>query len=116
VSLGLVEVEINPCADTLYPAVARALNLEFERAAPFEKLTGVEYIKNVMLIDQKAIGRSRKVKPVTYLKVYDDIRAIMPQLKTLNKGTYTGAFSFNVDGGRCPVCKGEGVEIIDMVL
>jgi excinuclease ABC subunit A len=103
-------------ADTLYPAVARALNQEFERAAPFEKVSGVQFIKNVMLIDQRAIGRSRRSNPVTYLKVYDDIRAIMSSTQESKQRGYTpGHFSFNVDGGRCPVCKGDGVEIIDMV-
>jgi excinuclease ABC subunit A len=102
--------------DTLYPALARALNQEFERAAPYEKITGIEYVKNVMLIDQKPIGRSSRSNPVTYLKVYDDIRAIMASTQESKQRGYTpGYFSFNVDGGRCPVCKGEGLEIIDMV-
>jgi len=102
--------------DTLYPALARKLNLEFERAAPFKKLTGSEYIKNVMLINQKPIGRNSRSNPVTYLKVYDDIRSIMASTQEAKSRGYTpGHFSFNVDGGRCPVCKGEGLEIIDMV-
>jgi excinuclease ABC subunit A len=102
--------------DTLYPALARQLNLEFERAAPFKKLSGSEYVKNVMLINQKPIGRNSRSNPVTYLKVYDDIRSIMASTQESKSRGYTpGHFSFNVDGGRCPVCKGEGVEIIDMV-
>jgi excinuclease ABC subunit A len=102
--------------DTLYPALARALSKEFERAAPFKKLIGQEYVKNVMLIDQRPIGKSSRSNPVTYLKVYDDIRAIMSSTSDSRQHGFTpGHFSFNVDGGRCPVCKGEGQEIIDMV-
>lgn len=102
--------------DTLYPAVARALQKEFEKASPFETLSGHEYVKNIMLIDQRPIGRSSRSNPVTYMKVYDDIRAIMASTPDSKRRGYTaGHFSFNIDGGRCPVCKGEGQEIIDMV-
>jgi excinuclease ABC subunit A len=103
-------------ADTLYPSLARSLQKEFEVSAPFKKLLGAEYVKNIMLIDQRPIGRSSRSNPVTYLKVYDDIRAIMASTHDAkHRGYAPGHFSFNVDGGRCPVCKGEGVEIIDMV-
>ncbi|MDZ4678627.1 MAG: excinuclease ABC subunit UvrA [Oligoflexia bacterium] len=102
--------------DTLYPALARSLQKEFDVSAPFKKLTGAEFVKNIMLIDQKPIGKSSRSNPVTYLKVYDDIRAIMASTSDSKQRGYTpGFFSFNVDGGRCPVCRGEGVEIIDMV-
>jgi excinuclease ABC subunit A len=102
--------------DTLYPALSRALNVEFERAEPYRDMKGAEYIKNIMLIDQRPIGRSSRSNPVTYLKVYDDIREIMSSTNDSKIRGYTpGHFSFNVDGGRCPVCKGEGVEIVDMV-
>jgi excinuclease ABC subunit A len=102
--------------DTLYPALARALKKEFEKTAPYEKMYGHEFIKNIMLIDQKPIGRSSRSNPMTYLKVYDDIRAIMASTPEARSRGYTaGFFSFNVDGGRCPVCRGEGLEIIDMV-
>lgn len=102
--------------DTLYPALARALNLEFEPVRPFKKITGHEYIKNVMLIDQKPIGKSSRSNAATYLKIYDEIRSIMSSTYEAKTRGYTpGHFSFNVDGGRCPVCKGEGYEVIDMV-
>jgi excinuclease ABC subunit A len=102
--------------DTLYPAMARALHKEFEKTAPYKKMNGHEFIKNIMLIDQRPIGRSSRSNPMTYMKIYDDIRAIMSSLpESKVRGFTPGHFSFNVDGGRCPVCKGEGVEIIDMV-
>jgi len=102
--------------DTLYPALARQLQIEFEKAEPFDSLNGAEHIKNVMLIDQKPIGKSSRSIPLTYLKMYDDIRALMASSAEARiKGFTPAYFSFNVDGGRCPACKGEGVETIDMV-
>ncbi len=102
--------------DTLYPALARVLGTDFEHSAPFNKIIGKEFVKNVMLIDQKPIGKSSRSNPVTYLKVYDDIRSIMASIPEAKQRGYTaGHFSFNVEGGRCPVCKGEGSETIDMV-
>lgn len=100
---------------TLYPALARALELEFEKHQPFDKIEGVEYIKNVLLIDQTPIGKSTRSSPVTYLKVFDAIRAIMATAPEAKERGYTaGTFSLNVDGGRCPACRGTGFEEIDM--
>lgn len=102
--------------DTLYPALARVLGVEYLKAEPFKEIKGHDYIKNVLLIDQKPIGRSSRSNPVTYLKVYDDIREIMASTHLARSQGFTpGHFSFNVDGGRCPVCSGEGQEVIDMV-
>ncbi|MCC6276582.1 MAG: excinuclease ABC subunit UvrA [Oligoflexia bacterium] len=102
--------------DTLYPALARALHKEFETSSPFKSLQGAELIKNIMLIDQRPIGRSSRSNPVTYMKIYDDIREIMSSTADARlRGFTPGHFSFNVDGGRCPTCRGEGFEIIDMV-
>ncbi|OQW54632.1 MAG: excinuclease ABC subunit A [Proteobacteria bacterium SG_bin7] len=101
---------------TLYPAIARELGIEFTKAQPYKSLTGFEYIKNVLLIDQTPIGRTSRSSPVTYLKIYDSIREVMasvPEAKVL--GYTASTFSLNVDGGRCPVCKGAGSEIIDMM-
>ncbi|MBX3019936.1 MAG: excinuclease ABC subunit UvrA [Bdellovibrionaceae bacterium] len=100
---------------TLYPALARALELEFEKHQPFDKIEGVEYIKNVLLIDQSPIGKSTRSSPVTYLKVFDAIRTIMATSPEAKERGYTaGTFSLNVDGGRCPACRGTGFEEIDM--
>lgn len=101
---------------TLYPALARALELEFEKTQPFEKIQGVEHVKNVIMIDQSAIGKSTRSSPVTYLKVFDAIRSIMAAAPEAKERGYTaGTFSLNVDGGRCPACRGTGFEEIDMM-
>ena len=103
-------------SQTLYPAVAQALRVEYLQGLPFEEIQGLEHIHNVLFIDQTPIGKTARSNPVTYLKVYDSIRAIFastPEAKL--RGYNAGTFSLNVDGGRCPVCKGLGFEIIDMM-
>ncbi len=101
---------------TLYPALARALDMEYSQGADFDAVEGAEYIKNVLLIDQSPIGRTARSSPVTYLKAFDGIRALMASLEEAKVRGYTpGTFSLNVDGGRCPVCKGTGFEEIDMM-
>ncbi len=103
-------------SQTLYPAVAQALKVEYLQGLPYDEFHGLEHIHNVLFIDQSPIGKSARSNPVTYLKVYDSIRAIFastPEAKV--RGYNAGTFSLNVDGGRCPVCKGLGFEIIDMM-
>ena len=100
---------------TLYPAIARALDIEYVPAQEFSGIDGVEYIKNVLLIDQSPIGKSARSSPITYLKAFDAIRTIMAGAAESQVRGYTpGTFSLNVDGGRCPSCKGTGFEEIDM--
>jgi excinuclease ABC subunit A len=94
---------------TLYPALARKLDLEYEPAQEFAKLSGTENIKNVLLIDQSPIGKSARSSPITYLKAFDNIRNLMASVPEAKERGYTaGTFSLNVDGGRCPACKGTG--------
>jgi excinuclease ABC subunit A len=101
---------------TLYPALARALDLEYIPAQEYAGLEGHEHIKNVLLIDQSPIGKSARSSPVTYLKAFDAIRTIMAGTPEAQARGYTpGTFSLNVDGGRCPSCKGTGYEEIDMM-
>lgn len=101
---------------TLYPAVARALDIDYIPAQEYAALEGIENIKNVLLIDQSPIGKSARSSPVTYLKAFDAIRTVMSQTPEAQARGYTpGTFSLNVDGGRCPVCKGVGHEEIDMM-
>lgn len=100
---------------TLYPSLARALDLEYEVAQEHDKLAGTENIKNVLLIDQSPIGKSARSSPITYLKAFDGIRTLMSSTPEAQQRGYTaGTFSLNVDGGRCPACKGTGFEEIDM--
>lgn len=100
----------------LYPALRR-LKGEFTEKAGFHKnLEGdVEYISQVEMIDQNPIGRSSRSNPVTYIKAYDEIRDLFSK-QPLSKvrGFLPKHFSFNVDGGRCDTCKGEGEQIVEM--
>lgn len=101
---------------TLYPALARALDIEYLPTQEFTSLVGHEYIKNVVLLDQSPIGRSIRSNCLTYLKIYDYIRNIFANTERAKFNNITpGHFSLNVDGGRCPVCKGLGVEEVEMM-
>jgi excinuclease ABC subunit A len=101
---------------TLYPALARALDIEYIPAQEYSAIEGIEHIKNVLLIDQSPIGKSARSSPITYLKAFDAIRTIMATTHESQARGYTpGTFSLNVDGGRCPACKGTGYEEIDMM-
>lgn len=101
---------------TLYPALARALDIEFLPGQEYSAIEGVENIKSVVLIDQSPIGKSARSSPITYLKAFDNIRNLMATTDEAKARGYTpGTFSLNVDGGRCPACKGTGFEEIDMM-
>jgi len=101
---------------TLYPAIAQALRVEYLQGQPYGELRGLDYIKSVLLIDQSPIGKTARSSPVTYLKVYDAIRSIFAATtESKVRGYNSGTFSLNVDGGRCPICKGLGFELIDMM-
>lgn len=103
-------------ADTLYPVIARALNIEYLPALEHSAVSGLEHVRNVLFIDQSPIGTTARSNPVTYMKVYDAIRTAMASSSEARAMGYTAStFSLNVDGGRCPICKGLGVEIIDMM-
>ena len=100
----------------LYPALRR-LKGEFGEKAGFHKsLEGdVDYISQVEMVDQNAIGRSSRSNRVTYIKAYDEIRDLFSkQHLSKLRGFQPKHFSFNVDGGRCDACKGEGEQIVEM--
>lgn len=101
---------------TLYPAIARQLGVEFVPGEAFTSIEGNEQIKDVVLIDQSSVGKTARSNPMTYLKIYDAIRTVMSSTEQAKERGYSaGTFSLNVDGGRCPTCKGLGYEIVDMV-
>lgn len=103
-------------AKTIYPTVARHLGVEYLPSMPFKSVKGLEQVKGVVLIDQGPIGKTARSNPLTYLKVFDAIRSIMASSNEGKMRGYTaGTFSLNVDGGRCPVCKGLGYELVDML-
>lgn len=100
---------------TLYNALHRLFHREVVPVGRFQRLYGADLIDDVALLDQKSIGRNSRSNPATYLKLYDDVRKIYAnQSLSLRRGYTPQYFSFNVDGGRCPVCKGEGQVTIDM--
>ena len=102
--------------DVLYKALRNYLNNEMQETGKFEKLGGdLHLIKHIEYIDQKPIGKSSRSNPVTYIKAYDDIRKLFAQQpKAQFNGFKPKHFSFNVEGGRCDNCKGEGIIKIDM--
>lgn len=100
----------------LYPAL-RKLKGEFgDRAGMHKQLTGdVDSIAEIEMVDQNPIGKSSRSNPVTYIKAYDEIRELYAGLPLSKiRGFQPKHFSFNVDGGRCDACKGEGEQIVEM--
>ncbi len=101
--------------DTLHPALARLLRDEPLPAAPFREIRGAEGLADVVLMDQSPIGRSGRSNPVTYLKAFDEIRKTFAEQHEARARNYgAGRFSFNVEGGRCDRCEGDGELTIDM--
>ncbi|MBS1583311.1 MAG: excinuclease ABC subunit UvrA [Bacteroidetes bacterium] len=100
----------------LYPALRRELENFSERPGEFKALTGdIGRIQAVELVDQNPIGRSSRSNPVTYVKAYDEIRQLYSEQEVARvRGYKPSFFSFNVDGGRCEVCQGEGEVHIEM--
>ena len=101
--------------ETLYKALARRLMNTRELPGPFNKLEGIEFIDKVVDIDQSPIGRTPRSNPATYTGAFTPIRdwfANLPEAKT--RGYKPGRFSFNVKGGRCEACQGDGVIKIEM--
>lgn len=100
----------------LYPSLKKLKGEIAERVGLSKGLTGdVDYISQVEMIDQNPIGKSSRSNPVTYIKAYDEIRELFSR-QPLSKirGYLPKHFSFNVDGGRCDACKGEGEQVVEM--
>jgi excinuclease ABC subunit A len=101
--------------DTLYKAVARRLNGASEAPAPFDKIEGLEHIDKIIDIDQSPIGRTPRSNPATYTGAFTPIREWFTGLPEARaRGYEPGRFSFNVKGGRCEACQGDGVIKIEM--
>jgi len=101
--------------DTLYRAAARAFRLKSLPMGRFTAIKGLEYLKSVRLIDQEPIGRTPRSNPITYLKAFDDIRALFANTQGARTAGLTPAhFSFNTPGGRCERCEGNGYEKLEM--
>jgi excinuclease ABC subunit A len=101
--------------DVLEPELRRRLGSEAANPGGFDALHGADALDKVIVIDQSPIGRTPRSNPATYVKVWDDIRALFTMLPEAKKrGWKAGRFSFNVAGGRCEACEGNGSVRLDM--
>jgi excinuclease ABC subunit A len=101
--------------DVLYAAIKRVKGSWDKRVGTFERLEGVEYVTDAVLVDQAPIGRTPRSNPVTYLKAFDPIRELFAATKDArSRGLTASHFSFNVPGGRCEACQGEGEVRVEM--
>ncbi len=101
--------------DILYQALAKTLNRAQTIAGKYERMEGTEFLDKIIDIDQSPIGRTPRSNPGTYTGVYDEIRNIFAELPDSKmRGYKTGRFSFNVHGGRCEACQGQGQLKIEM--
>jgi len=101
--------------DTLYPVLRKHFYRSRKDALAYRSITGLEYIDKVIEVDQAPIGRTPRSNPATYVEVFGDIRtlySVLPEAKI--RGYKPGRFSFNVKSGRCEVCQGGGMRLIEM--
>lgn len=104
-------------SQTLYPALARALGKKVLEGHLYRNLKGAQYLRQVVWIDSSPVEKSKRSLPVTYLKIYDQIRTVMASYFNKQKlsNIKPGLFSLNVEGGRCPLCRGLGYQEVEMV-
>ncbi len=101
--------------DTLYPALCRRMRKEAPKPCDFDDVFGDGQLDDVILVDQSPIGRSPRSNPVTYIKAFDEIRSVFADtIEARTRNFDASHFSFNVDGGRCSACQGDGQIAIDM--
>jgi excinuclease ABC subunit A len=101
--------------DTLYAAVARHLYRAHEEPAPYQDIEGLEHFDKVINVDQSPIGRTPRSNPATYTGLFTPIRELMAEMNAAKERGYgPGRFSFNVAGGRCEACQGDGMVKVEM--
>jgi excinuclease ABC subunit A len=101
--------------DTLYAAAAQSIHRAHTEAAPHEAIEGLEHFDKVINVDQSPIGRTPRSNPATYTGLFTPIRELMAEVPTARERGYSpGRFSFNVSGGRCEACQGDGVVKVEM--
>lgn len=102
--------------DTIFQALSKVFQGRSEKISKFETLSGFEHLSSIELVDQSAIGKSSRSNPLTFIKGYDEVRSLFARTREATaKGLTPGHFSFNVAGGRCETCEGEGRVKVDMV-
>lgn len=100
---------------TLYPILLRHIYNGVKNPLPYREIQGLEHLDKVIEIDQSPIGRTPRSNPVTYTKVFDEIRALYASVPEAQiRGYKVGRFSFNVAGGRCETCSGGGLKVVEM--
>ncbi len=100
---------------TLFPILMNHFYDPIRTPLPFKQIKGLEYLDKVIEIDQSPIGRTPRSNPVTYTKVFDEIRSLFASMpEALIRGYKAGRFSFNVAGGKCETCNGGGMRLIEM--
>lgn len=101
--------------DTLYPALHNRIYKTKLTEGKYDRLEGIENISRIVMVDQTPIGRTPRSNPATYVGVFDEIRRLFAMTKDAKaKGFTPGRFSFNVKGGRCEACQGQGVIKVEM--
>ncbi len=101
---------------TLYPALSRIFGNPEGEVGTFKSLSGFESLRSTVLIDQQPIGRSPRSNPITYMKGFDEVRSLFAStIEARKKSFHPGFFSFNVPGGRCDTCEGEGYTRVEML-
>ena len=101
--------------ETLYPILSKHFYRSLQAPMPYESIEGLEYIDKVVNVDQSPIGRTPRSNPATYTGVFSDIRSLFVNLPEAQiRGYKPGRFSFNVKGGRCEACGGNGYKTIEM--
>lgn len=102
-------------AETLYPILSNHFYGSRHKALPYRSIKGLEHLDKVIEIDQSPIGRTPRSNPATYVGVFTEIRQLFSQLpESRVRGYAPGRFSFNVKGGRCEICQGGGMKLIEM--
>lgn len=102
--------------DTLYPALAKSLDIYTkEEPGKYEGINGVQQLDQILLVDQSPVGRTSRSNPATYTGVFTDIRELFTKTEEARLRGFTGShFSFNVEGGRCEACQGQGFNRVEM--
>ncbi|MGB9768604.1 MAG: excinuclease ABC subunit UvrA [Dictyoglomus turgidum] len=101
--------------EIIYPALQKAIHGKKIKSEYYDEIKGTEYIDKVIVIDQSPIGRTPRSNPATYTNLFTEIRELFAQLPEAKmRGYKPGRFSFNVKGGRCEACKGEGMVKVEM--
>ena len=99
--------------EILYKALAQKINKSKVKPGNFDEIKGIDQLDKIIDIDQSPIGRTPRSNPATYTGVFDDIRDVFAQTNEAKiRGYQKGRFSFNVKGGRCEACKGDGLSLI----